>query len=123
MISQYIPILVGTLWAFFLAALLIGVSALFGPRRLTPEKTSIYECGVEPQIGDARSRFSVKFYVTAVIFLLFDIEVVFLYPWAVVFDDLPATLVFVEMIVFIAILFVGWLFMVKKGVLRWTKAE
>ena len=118
MISQYIPILVGTLWAFFLAALLIGVSALFGPRRLTPEKTSIYECGVEPQIGDARSRFSVKFYVTAVIFLLFDIEVVFLYPWAILLRKL-GLLGLIEMLTFILVLLVALVYILKKGALNW----
>jgi NADH-quinone oxidoreductase subunit A len=118
MISQYIPILVGILWAIFLAALFIGVSALFGPRRLTPEKTSIYECGVEPLIGDARNRFSVKFYVTAVLFLLFDIEVVFLYPWAILLRKL-GLLGLIEMMTFILVLMVALIFILKKGALNW----
>ena len=78
-----------------------------------------------PIITDARVRFSVKFYLVAMLFILFDIEVVFLYPWAVVFDapELSYGLVLGEMLVFIAILFVGWIYIVKKGVLRWQKAE
>ncbi len=118
MISQYIPVLVGMVWAVFLAALLIGVSSLFGPRRLTPEKTSIYECGVEPLIGDARNRFSIKFYVTAVLFLLFDIEVVFLYPWAILLRKL-GLLGLIEMLTFILVLLVALIYILKKGALNW----
>lgn len=118
MLSQYIPVLVGIVWAVFLAVLLIGLSYLFGPRRLTPEKTSIYECGVEPMIGDARSRFSVKFYVTAVLFLLFDIEVVYLYPWAVQLRELGVTGL-VAMVGFLLIFAIALVYVYKKGALRW----
>jgi NADH-quinone oxidoreductase subunit A len=118
MISQYIPVLVGIVWAVFLAALLIGSSFLFGPRRATPEKTSVYECGVEPLIGDARARFSIKFYVTAVLFLLFDIEVVYLYPWAILLRKL-GVLGLVEMLGFLLVLLVALIYILKKGALDW----
>jgi len=118
MIEQYIPVLVGILWAVFLAALLIGVSALFGPRHLTPAKTSIYECGVEPMIGDARHRFSIRFYVTAVLFLLFDVEVVFLYPWAILLRKL-GLLGLIEMLTFLLVLVVALVYILKKGALNW----
>jgi NADH-quinone oxidoreductase subunit A len=116
-------VLLTILLAGGLAVVMIAASALIGKKaKGNPVKDSPYECGM-PILSEAHTRFSVKFYLVAMLFILFDIEVVFLYPWAVVFDELPTALVFVEMIVFIAILFVGWLFMVKKGVLRWEKAE
>ncbi len=120
-LNDYLPILLVILIAGGFAAGLIVLSALIGKKaRGNPVKDSPYECGM-PVITPAHLRFSVKFYLVAMLFILFDIEVVFLYPWAVVFDDLPPALVFVEMLVFIAILFAGWLYMVKKGVLRWQK--
>jgi NADH-quinone oxidoreductase subunit A len=123
-LNDYLPVLLTIVIAGGLAGAFIIGSAIIGKRvkNASPRRDTPYECGM-PIITDAHSRFSVKFYLVAMLFILFDIEVVFLYPWAVVFDDLPASLVFTEMVVFIAILFVGWLFMVKKGVLRWEKAE
>ena len=123
-LNDYLPVLLTILIAGGLAGSFIIGSALIGKkvRNASPRRDTPYECGM-PILTEAHSRFSVKFYLVAMLFILFDIEVVFLYPWAVVFDDLPATLIFTEMVVFIAILFVGWLFMVKKGVLRWEKAE
>ena len=118
MLSQYIPILVGILWAFFLAAVLIGVSYLFGPRKLTPEKTSTYECGIDPLVDTTRTRFSIKFYMTAVLFLLFDIEVVFMYPWAILLRKL-GILGLIEMLTFILILVVAFVYVLKKGALNW----
>ncbi len=122
-LNDYLPVLLtiaiaaGLAGAFIVLSMVIGKKAKGSPVRDTP-----YECGM-PIITDAHARFSVKFYLVAMLFILFDIEVVFLYPWAVVFTELPPVLVFVEMLVFITILFAGWLFMVKKGVLRWEKAE
>ena len=118
MISQYIPVIVGVCWAAILAAILIGVSALFGPRRANFDKTSTYECGIDPLVDSARARFSIKFYVTAVLFLLFDIEVVFLYPWAVLLGEL-GLLGLIEMMTFILILVVALLYVFKKGALNW----
>ncbi len=123
-LNDYLPVLFTILIAGVIAGAFIVGSALIGKkvRGASPRRDTPYECGM-PIITDAHARFSVKFYLVAMLFILFDIEVVFLYPWAVVFDDLPASLIFTEMIVFIVILLAGWLFMVKKGVLRWEKAE
>jgi NADH-quinone oxidoreductase subunit A len=121
--NDYLPVVLTIVLAGGLAVLLLGLSAVVGKKaRGCPVRDTPYECGM-PILSDAHTRFSVKFYLVAMLFILFDIEVVFLYPWAVVFDDLPASLVFVEMLVFLAILFAGWIFIVKKGVLRWQKAE
>ncbi len=118
MLSQYIPVMVGVLWAALLAAVLIGVSLLFGPKRPTPEKRSTYECGIDPMIGDARARFSIKFYVVAVLFLLFDVEVVFMYPWAVLLRKL-GLLGLIEMMTFLLVLVVAFVYVWKKGALNW----
>ena len=118
MLSPYIPVFVGILWAAVLAAVLIGVSLLFGPNRPTPEKRSTYECGIDPMIGDARTRFSIKFYVVAVLFLLFDVEVVFMYPWAVLLKRL-GVLGLIEMMTFLLVLVVAFVYVWKKGALHW----
>ena len=123
-LNDYLPVLLTIAIAGLLAGGFIIGSALIGKKvkNASARRDTAYECGM-PIITDAHARFSVKFYLVAMLFILFDIEVVFLYPWAVVFDDLPASLIFTEMVVFIVILFAGWLYMVKKGVLRWEKAE
>jgi len=118
MISQYIPVAVGIVWAILLACIFIGVSQIFGPRRLTPEKTSPYECGIDSPIGDARTRFSIKFYVTAMMFLLFDIEVVFMYPWAVLLRKL-GWLGLIEMGTFLLVLLFAFIYVWRKGALNW----
>ena len=118
MLSQYIPVIVGVLWAALLAALFVGVSLLFGPNRPTPEKRSTYECGIDPMLGDARARFSIKFYVVAVLFLLFDVEVVFMYPWAVLLRKL-GLLGLIEMMTFLLVLVVAFVYVWKKGALNW----
>ena len=99
------------------AGVMIGLSILLGPRNPTPEKLAPYECGM-PAVGDARERQSVKFYLVAMIFLLFDIEVAFLYPWAVSLRDLgwPG---FVQIVTFFLILLVGFVYIWRKGVLDW----
>jgi NADH-quinone oxidoreductase subunit A len=99
------------------AAVMIGLSELLGPRNPTPEKLAPYECGM-PAVGDARDRQSVKFYLVAMIFLLFDIEIAFLYPWAVALRDLGwAGLV--QVLTFFLILAVGFIYVWRKGVLDW----
>lgn len=120
-LNDYLPVLLAIAFAVVFASGMIALSAFVGKKsKGNPVKDTPYECGM-PIITDARVRFSVKFYLVAMLFILFDIEVVFLYPWAVSFDALPPALVFTEMVVFIAILFAGWIFIVKKGVLSWTK--
>jgi NADH-quinone oxidoreductase subunit A len=96
---------------------MIGLSKLLGPRNPTPEKLAPYECGM-PAVGDARERQSVKFYLVAMIFLLFDIEVAFLYPWAVSLRDLGWS-GFIQIVTFFLILLVGFLYVWRKGVLDW----
>ncbi len=95
----------------------IILSSFVGPRNPTPEKMAPYECGMPP-VGDARERQSVKFYLIAMIFLLFDIEVAFLYPWAMALRDLSWT-GFVQILVFFLILLVGYVYVWRKGVLDW----
>src|SRR5213594_2871593 len=95
----------------------ILLSRFLGPRRPTPEKLAPYECGVPP-VGDARERHSVKFYLIAMIFLLFDIEIAFLYPWAVALRDLGWS-GFVQIVTFVLIRLVGFVYVWRKGVLDW----
>ena len=102
------------------AGVMIGLGLLLGPRNPTPEKMAPYECGM-PAVGDARERQSVKFYLVAMIFLLFDIEVAFLYPWAMALRDLGwAGLV--QIVTFLLILSVGYAYVWRKGVLDWGPA-
>ena len=114
---NYIPILMFLLVAVGFAAGTIGLSSIIVPRRRTARKMSAYECGVDP-VGDARERVSVKFYLVAVLFILFDIEAVFLYPWAVTFRQL-GLYALIEMILFIVILLVGYLYLIRKRALEW----
>ena len=95
------------------------MSWLLRPNRPYPSKLSTYECGETP-IGDTRVRFNIRFYVVALIFLVFEVEVVFLFPWATVYKDL-GWFAFVEMLVFLAILFVGYAYVWRKGDLEWDK--
>jgi NADH-quinone oxidoreductase subunit A len=95
----------------------IGLARVLGPHRPTPEKAAPYECGMPP-VGDARERQSVKFYLVAMIFLLFDIEVAFLYPWAMALRDLGWTGLF-QVVLFILLLLAGYAYVWRKGVLDW----
>lgn len=114
----YFPILVQFLIAAGLAAGLIGASAILGKRAKSPLKDTPYESGMAP-VGSAAERFSVKFYLVGMIFILFDIEAVFLYPWAVVYRDL-GMFGFTEMLVFVAVVLVGFFYVWKKGALDWS---
>ena len=115
--SGYLPVLLALLIAVGFVVLVIALSSLVVPIRRDAVKNSPYECGVEP-VGNARQRFSVKFYLVAVLFILFDIEAVFLYPWAVCFRQL-GLYGLIEMTLFIVILFVGYLYLLKKRALEW----
>ena len=94
------------------------LSNVFGPSKPSPEKSAPYECGM-PAVGDARERQSVKFYLVAMIFLLFDIEVAFLYPWAMALRDLGWG-GFVQVLLFMALLFAGYIYVWRKGALDWS---
>ncbi len=115
--SAYLPILVALAVAVGFVVLVMLVSALVVPMRPGRVKSAPYECGIEP-VGTARARFPVKFYLVAVLFILFDIEAVFLYPWAVSFRAL-GLVGLVEMALFFVILFVGYLYLLKKRALEW----
>jgi NADH-quinone oxidoreductase subunit A len=124
-LHTYTPLLLHLLIAMVLAGALTAVSVLVGWRRPSRAKQQPYECGMEPT-GDARQPFSVKFYLVAMVFILFDVEAIFLYPWAYIFRDMamkPETrwYGFVEMMIYIAILLVGYLYLWKKGALDWHK--
>ena len=119
-LADYVPILVMLMFAVGFAIALLLISWVLGKKTAgNPIKETAYECGLQP-ITDAQQRFSVKFYLVALLFVLFDIEVVFLYPWAVHFDAFPAFL-FVEMLIFIGILFLGWWYVIRKGAVDWAK--
>jgi NADH-quinone oxidoreductase subunit A len=121
-LSQYLPILLMFIVALGFAGGNIMLSQMVGQRKKTRTKLMPYECGKDP-VGSARERFSVKFYLIAMIFILFDIEVIFLVPWAVVFksfrDGQLGTLIFVEMMLFVALLLVGYVYVWKKGIFDW----
>ena len=114
---SYLPVLMFVLVGLAFGAVTIGLSTFIVPRRTNAVKESAYECGVEP-VGNARGRFSVKFYLVAVLFILFDIEAVFLYPWAVSFRWLGLYGV-IEMVLFIAILLAGYFYLLRKRALEW----
>jgi NADH-quinone oxidoreductase subunit A len=122
---DYMPIVLMFVVAAGFAVTMIGLSQLVGQRKRTRTKLMPYECGKDP-VGSARERFSVKFYLIAMIFILFDIEVIFLVPWAVVFKTLSSpqygmgNLIFFEMLLFIALLAVGLIYVVKKGAFDWN---
>ena len=117
----YFPIFVLVFVVTSVAFLIIGLSWILGRRISTKEKLSTYECGNAP-IGDARGRFPIKFYLIAILFIIFDIEVVFLYPWAVVYRKL-ALFGLVEMGIFLLVLLAGYFYILKKGALRWEERE
>ncbi len=117
MLESYLPILVLVAIAFAFALGSVVMSRLVGQKKPSAIKLAPYECGM-PLVGTARERVSVKFYIIAMLFILFDIEAVFLYPWAVMFKKL-GLFGFVEMGVFIVILLVGYVYVWKKGALEW----
>ncbi len=115
--EQYLPVLVTFCFAGVVVATFIGLGRLLGPRRATPTKGEAFECG-NPPSGTARERFPVRFYLTAILFIVFDVEVVFLYPWAVLFRQL-GWVGFWEMVLFVAVLGIALLYVWRKGALEW----
>ena len=122
---QYLPLLMQIAAAFGLALIMVTASRFIGRHRNTDIKLAAYECGIEA-VGDARGRFSVRFYMVAMLFILFDVEAVFIMPWAVVFRKLPALtgcsrlFGFWEMVVYLGFLAVGLYYIVRKGILNWS---
>jgi NADH-quinone oxidoreductase subunit A len=124
-LTPYAPLLMQMLAVTGIAAGMIILSAILGYRRYSKAKMQSYECGITPT-GDAQHRFSVKFYLVAMIFILFDVEAIFLIPWAVVYKDLLAQtgmFGFWEMLVYIGIVLVGFAYVWKKGVFEWNVTE
>jgi NADH-quinone oxidoreductase subunit A len=120
MLQPYVPVLVLIAFVVANAILMLGVSHVFSTYRRTPAKIAPYESGI-PVLGDARERFSVKWYMVAMLFIVFDIETVFMIPWAVAFRqlrDMSGVLV-LEMFVFLAILGIGYVYVWKRGALQW----
>jgi NADH-quinone oxidoreductase subunit A len=123
MLREYLPVLLQIIVAMVFAASALGVSILVGKTgKRTRAKDMAYECGMIPQ-GEVQPRFSVKFYLVAMLFILFDLEIVFMYPWAVVYKEMIAqsTLIFWSMLSFISILMIGYVYALKKGALDWKK--
>jgi NADH-quinone oxidoreductase subunit A len=117
MLQQYFPILLFILVGLAVGVVPVALGWLIGPNKPDSEKLSPYECGFEA-FEDARMRFDVRYYLVAILFILFDLEIAFLFPWAVVLEEI-GTFGFVSMIVFVAILVVGFIYEWKKGALDW----
>ena len=117
MLEQYFPILLFILFGLGLGALLLVMGRVVSPFKPDPEKLSPYECGFEA-FEDARMKFDVRYYLVAILFILFDLEIAFLFPWAVVLPDI-GQFGFVAMLLFLAILVVGFIYEWKKGALEW----
>ncbi|MDI6807714.1 MAG: NADH-quinone oxidoreductase subunit A [Candidatus Eisenbacteria bacterium] len=116
---DYFPILVFSLILLAFAIICIIFARFLGPRRVTQAKLSPYECGLDP-VGDTRGRISVKFYITALLFIILDVEVVFFYPWALVFRKV-APFAFWEMLFFAFVLIVGYLYALRRRGLEWSE--
>jgi NADH-quinone oxidoreductase subunit A len=118
LLGSYIPVLIFILIALSLPVVGLGVGRLLRPFKPNADKLMPYECGVDPE-GDARDRFSVRFYIIAILFVIFDVETIFLFPWAVIYNRL-ALFGFIEMVIFLGILIVGYFYVWKKGALEWV---
>lgn len=124
-LEPYLPLLLQLLVATGIGTGMIVLSAILGQRKYSRMKMQAYECGMTPT-GDAQHRFSVKFYLVAMLFILFDVEAIFLIPWALIYRDLLSkygSFGFWEMLIYIAILLVGFFYIWKKGVLDWNQPE
>jgi NADH-quinone oxidoreductase subunit A len=117
----WFPVLVQAILAMVIAAALVTLTFVIGRKVKNKVKDMPYECGIAPT-GDARQRFTVKFYLVAMLFILFDIEAIFLYPWAVVYKQLKM-FGFLEMLTFVVLILAGFFFIWKKGVLDWAHNE
>ena len=117
LLLNYYPILLFLLIAGVVAGVMVGGSRIAAPQRPYPEKLSAYECGFEP-FDDARRRFDVRFYLVAILFIIFDLEVAFLFPWAVTLGDI-GVFGFLSMMAFLAVLTVGFIYEWNKGALEW----
>ncbi|NVO31324.1 NADH-quinone oxidoreductase subunit A [Hymenobacter lapidiphilus] len=119
--QDFLPIIVQFVLAIAFVAFAMIVSHLVGPRRKSVVKDEAFECGIE-SVGNARTPISVKYFLTAILFVLFDVEVIFMYPWAVNFRALGTT-GFYQMLVFLTLLMAGFVYVIKKGVLDWNESR
>ena len=117
MLSNYLPVLIFVVIAIAIATIAISFGFFLGPRRPDSEKSSAYECGFE-SFEDSRMKFDVRYYLVAILFIIFDLEIAFLFPWAVVLDKI-GLFGFVAMAVFLGILVIGFIYEWKKGALEW----
>jgi NADH-quinone oxidoreductase subunit A len=120
---QYVPLVLQILFALAMAGGMVGASFLIGKHKRSRTKLGAYECGMDP-VGDARGRFSVRFYMVAMLFILFDVEAVFMLPWAVIYRRLPGftgsrMFGFWEILVYLGFVAVGLFYVWKKGILSW----
>ncbi|GBE16086.1 MAG TPA: NADH-quinone oxidoreductase subunit A [Proteobacteria bacterium] len=120
LVLNYLPVFIFLLAVGGVGGGMVVMSVFMGKKNPTAEKNSTYECGMVP-FKDARGRFDVRFYLIGMLFILFDVEIVFLYPWAILFDRFnPVIFGFVEMILFIAVLLFGYVYVWRKGALDWS---
>ena len=122
--AHYIPLLIQVIVAIALASVMVTLSHLLGKHKWSRAKNTAYECGIEP-VGDARGRFSVRFYMVAMLFILFDVEAVFMMPWAIIYRKLyqitgQRLFGFWEMLVYLGFVAVGLYYIVRKGILDWS---
>jgi len=121
MIEEYIPVLIVLAVALIFGSVLVLTSTIIGPQRPNREKTSTYESGMKP-VGTTRQRISIKYYLVAMFFIIFDLEVIFIYPWAVQFKKLFGEFgisIFLSMLIFLIVLELGYLYAYKKGGFKW----
>ena len=115
--TEYLPVLIQFIVAFGFVAITMIATHLLGPKRKSKVKLGTFECGIESQ-GNARIPFSIKYFLVAILFVLFDVEVIFMYPWAVNFKELGINGL-IEMFVFMFVFLVGFFYIIKKGALKW----
>ncbi len=121
---DYLPILIQMSVVVGFIVLTIVASHFIGPKRKTDDKLEVFECGID-SIGNARNPFSVKYFLVAILFVLFDVEIIFMYPWAVNFKDMSSVgkeeviETFFQMFVFLAVVLLGFVYVIKKGILKW----
>ena len=118
-LAEYLPIALMFVFALGFVITTMVATHVLGPKRKSKTKLDTFECGIESK-GNARVPFNIKYFLVAILFVLFDVEVIFMYPWAVNFRDLGTT-GFLEMLVFIALLLVGFFYILKKGALKWEE--
>lgn len=117
MLAGYLPILVFLTIGLLMGFVALNIGRLLGPNKPDPEKNSPYECGFEP-FDDARMKFDVRYYLVAILFIIFDLEIAFLFPWAIVLDEIGLS-AFIAMALFLLILVIGFVYEWKKGALEW----